>query len=280
MSTRLSINGKDVPLNGIVRLKGKGKFKAARLMYFLLKTLNQMPRLYGITSHDPIETWRRNFESKFGSILTSQVEPGRIKLEGQFSLDMEKFIIRGKATEGGVSVSVELLKKPENVPQGIRGMVEVDSFYFADLKRPKPLFVPGSKDGILAGFHRFLVLQAENASGVPKTLGIVSEFINSIVLPHGYSTTLRGKRLTTDEKEGLFLDGEPLYNVDPKLLSLLSMSLALEMSSEDSILIIEDPEAHLDKEDLRELTELFARFKGTLILATDYEFPSESSIEL
>ncbi|WP_252896693.1 hypothetical protein [Metallosphaera hakonensis] len=228
-----------------------------------------MPRLYGVTESDPIAGWKRNFETKFASILTSNLEPGKIRLEGTFKLDLEKFSISGKVNGGTIDVRVELNQIPDNVYPGLRGMVQVDSFYFSGLNRPRPFLVPGSKDGILAGFHRFLVLQTESASGVPKTLGIVSEYINSIVLPQGYSTELRGRRLTTDEKEGLFLDGEALYNVEPEMLSLLSLRLSLDMAQEGSVLIVEDPEAHLSQDSLKEVKIWLDRFKGPLILVTE-----------
>ncbi|MCH1772249.1 MULTISPECIES: hypothetical protein [Metallosphaera] len=268
MKTKVTINGREIPLDRRILITGNGMYMVGRLLYFVLKTLNQMPRLYGVAESDPISGWRRNFENKFASIMTSHLDPGKIRLEGDFELNLGKFSVSGKLSRGQMKVTVNLAQRPENVSPGIRGMVEVDSFYFSDLERPKPFFVPGSKDGILAGFHRFLVLQTESASGVPKTLGMVSEFINSIVLPQGYSTSLRGKVLSTDEKEGLFLDGEPLYNVDPELLSLLSLRLSLDMAPEGSLLIVEDPEAHLSSEAIEEVKGWFSRFKGGVVFVS------------
>lgn len=270
MKIQVTINGREIPLERRIVLTGEGMYMAGRLLYFVLKTLHQMPRLYGVVESDPISGWKRNFETKFASIMSSHLEPGKIRLEGEFRLNLGKFHVSGKVSRGQMKVNVELVQKPENVSQGLRGMVEVDSFYFSDLERPRPFFVPGSKDGFLAGFHRFLVLQTESASGIPKTLGMVSEFINSIVLPQGYTTSVRGRTLSTDEKEGLFLDGEPLYNVDPELLSLLSLRLSLDMAPEGSVLIVEDPEAHLSPETVEEVRRWFDRFRGSVVFVSRF----------
>ncbi|QKR00440.1 hypothetical protein GWK48_08700 [Metallosphaera tengchongensis] len=269
MTLTVVINGAEIPIGtDKIIIKGKKRYLTSRLLYFTLKTFSQMPRLYGVADSDPVKAWKRNFEQKYASILSSHLDPGKIRLKGEFTLLAKRFAISGKIDGNGLKVTVDLLEKPSNVSTGLRGMVEVDSFYFTGIERPKPSLIPGSKDGFLGGFHRFLVLQTESASGIPKTLGIISEYINSIVLPQGFSTNVLGRVVTIDEKEGLFLDGEPLYNVDPEMLSLIGLKLSLDMAPENGVVVLEDPEAHLSDENKDVVKEWIDKYKGTMVIVT------------
>jgi len=54
---------------------------------------------------------------------------------------------------------------------------------------------------LVASFYKFLPIRFEGAPGIPKTLGIISDFINSMVLPQGYSEEVLAHKIYIKDDE-------------------------------------------------------------------------------
>ncbi|MEM3204498.1 MAG: hypothetical protein QW232_09850, partial [Saccharolobus sp.] len=117
-------------------------------------------------------------------------------------------------------------------------------------------------------FYKFLPVQFEGSPGIPKTLGIISEFINSMILPQGYRDKILEYEIYIRDNE-IYCNEDIIYNANPEVLSLFSLSFYLKNSNENSIVVIEDPEVHLSDRGLTFLKELISSSKAKIVIASD-----------
>ncbi|AWR93511.1 hypothetical protein [Acidianus brierleyi] len=252
----------------IVTLTGSSdRYQIDRAVYYILKTLYSMPRLYGISIKDNIlEAWKKEFEIKFLDILKSDMELERIKFNNmRFEINTDKISIEGNLDTQNIFVKVKLLDIPD-VENSLSGLVKLDSYYFNSIPKLKPYIILGNRSGLIAAFHKFLILHNEGTPGIPKTLGIVSEFINSIVIPEGVNYDIFGNELTS-ASDGIMINNVSGYNASPDTLSLFPLKFLLETSN--GYFIIEDPEANLSNEFKVKLINLIKNNKSKLIISTN-----------
>ncbi|MEM0304529.1 MAG: hypothetical protein QW685_05700 [Saccharolobus sp.] len=177
--------------------------------------------------------------------------------------------IIGSVNGSKVSLKVELKDKPILEDNNVtRNLVKVDSFYFSSLVKKKPYILPAIRAGLIASFYKFLPVQFEGSPGIPKTLGIISEFINSMILPQGYRDKILEYEIYIRDNE-IYCNEDIIYNANPEVLSLFSLSFYLKNSNENSIVVIEDPEVHLSDRGLTFLKELISSSKAKIVIASD-----------
>ncbi len=252
----------------IVTLIGSSyRYEIDRAIYYILKTLYSMPRLYGnLIKDNVLESWKNEFKLKFTDILRSDIELERIIFNNiKFEIKTDKIFIEGNLDTQNISVEVKLLDIPV-VENSLSGLVKLDSFYFNSIPKLRPYIVLGNRSGLIAAFHKFLILHNEGTSGIPKTLGIISEFINSIVIPEGMKYDLFGNEVTS-VSDGIMINNVPGYNASPDALSLFPLKFLLETSN--GYFIIEDPEANLSYELKEKLINLIKNGKFRIILSTN-----------
>ncbi|QIW23487.1 hypothetical protein EWF20_04500 [Sulfolobus sp. S-194] len=254
----------------IISEKGENKYYTVRLLYYLMKSIYNIPRLYGYLKGDPIESWRQNFEKYFLQLLKSDLEISSTYFKGDFEIDQPSINISGKIDNLNISVKIILKEKPTNISLGIQGNFQVDSFYFSKIERIKPYIIPSSRAGLLYAFSKFLVYQYEGAPGIPKAFGIAAEFINSMLLPQGFTDEINNHKIWVNQENNyVYFDDSILYNATSDLLSLLSLKLFLTRGTEKELLIIEDPEAHLDEEEKELVKKWINETKSKVIIVSN-----------
>ncbi|BDC18377.1 hypothetical protein [Acidianus sp. HS-5] len=251
--------------NGTIH--GDSAYEIGRALYFIQKAIYSIPRLYGKVNNfrDPLDSWKKIFESTLAAIISSMLTEGRIKLYVNFEIESEIMNIKGKIEGNKVSLSSNLLKIPDGLSNDLKGLILLDSFYFNSLEKMKPYILPSTRDGFLASFYKFIVLQTEGVSGIPKSMGLAAEFINSILINPGYKDEILGHQITVND-EGLFVDEQPAYNSFSEVLSLFSLKYFLLNSKSDNVVIIEDVEAHLSSEGRALLNEYLRSAKCKIVL--------------
>ncbi|BFH73696.1 hypothetical protein SJAV_16400 [Sulfurisphaera javensis] len=259
-------NNKKIILNE----KGEEKYYTVRLLYYLLKSQYNIPRLYGYLKGEPIESWKENYEKYFIQLLKSDLEISSTYFKASFEIEQESVSLSGKIDNLNISVKLNIKEKPENISQGIQGNFQVDSFYFSKLEKIKPYIIPSSRAGLLYAFSKFLVYQYEGAPGIPKAFGIAAEFINSMLLPQGFNDTINGHKIWVNTEDNyVYVDDSILYNATSDLLSLLALKIYLTRGSEKELIIIEDPEAHLDEEERNLVKKWLNDSKSRIVIATN-----------
>jgi len=251
-------------------INGRDRIIIGRVYYYLTKTIFLIPRLYGITAKEPLVNWKNEFERQFTHILTNELSLAKLlTLELYFKITSPKMSIIGTIQNGKVEAKVELKVLPELELQEdkIRSLVKIDSFYFSDINKKRPYIIPAIRAGLVASFYKFLPIRFEGAPGIPKTLGIISDFINSMVLPQGYSEEVLAHKIYIKDDE-VYCDDNILYNADSSVLSLFPIVYFIKNSSNNDIIVIEQPEVHLEefKETLKELLKMS---KAKLVLVSN-----------
>ncbi|MCI2415311.1 MAG: hypothetical protein MPF33_08760 [Candidatus Aramenus sp.] len=261
---QIEIKDKIVTLMG-----GTARYEIGRAVYYVLKALYSIPRLYGSPPKgDVIDSWKNSFEREMSRLITSEIEVEKIVFpEATIRVEFKKLAVNVALNQRQFSVNVEL-KERLNAENSLAGLIKVDSFYFDSIEKVRPFVVLGNRSGLIAAFNRFLILRNEGAPGIPKTLGVISEFVNSIVLMEGSVYDFYGRKITTSP-EGLVLDGSLLYNADPETLSLFPLKFLLEGSK--GFFVIEDPEANLSKENKEKVKELILGNPSTFLISTNDE---------
>ncbi len=255
----------------VVLIKGREKkYIVGRFYYYLLKTLYSIPRLYGIKPTEPISDWKREFERQFTNILRNEIDLSKISFNVDFQMDLDKLELSGKVHENNITLHLEIKEMPKlNADdKGIRGLVKVDSFYFSNLDRKKPFIVLATRAGLISAFYKFLPYQFEGASGIPKTFGLLSDFINAINIPLGYREEILGHQIYVRDND-IFCDNNIIYNAPPEVLSLFPIMFLLKTSNERNVIIIEDPEAHLSEESKLFLKNLISSTKANVVIVSD-----------
>ncbi|BCU70279.1 hypothetical protein [Stygiolobus caldivivus] len=274
MLVRIKVGGELVEINTDLKRSylsspGEAKYYSGRLVYYLLKTINNIPRLYGYIKGDPVNGWKETFERTFLTLLTSDLDVAKNWFKASYEIELPSLMIKGEVEEGSVSAKVELKEVPQLKEQGLRANFEVDSFYFSRIERVKPSIIPAGRVGLLTAFSRFLVIQYEKAPGIPKAFGIAAEFINSMILPQGFSDEINGHKIYVDQEENaVYIDKSPIQNAPPDTLSLLALKVFLTRATESEFIIIEDPEAHMDENEIDEVKKMFNETKARLLLIT------------
>lgn len=254
----------------ILNERGEEKYRIARLLYYLLKSQNNIPRLYGYLKGDPLESWKQSYEKYFLQLLKSDLEISSTFFKAEFEIIQDVIDVAGKIDKLNISVKTTLKEKPENIQQGIQGNFIVDSFYSSRMEKIKPYIIPSSRAGLLYAFSKFLVYQYEGAPGIPKAFGIASEFINSMLLPQGFSDVINGHKIWVNTEDNyVYVDDSVLYNATSDVLSILALKIYLSRGTEKELVIIEDPEAHLDEEEKSFVKKLINESKSKIIIITN-----------
>ncbi|AOL16915.1 hypothetical protein BFU36_09570 [Sulfolobus sp. A20] len=249
---------------------GEKKYVVGRFYYYLLKTLYSIPRLYGIKSTEPISDWKKEFERQFTNIIRNEIDLAKISFNVDFRMDLNKLELSGKVSKNDISLHLEIKETPKlsEDDRGIRGLMKVDSFYFSNLDRKKPFIILATRAGLISAFYKFLPYQFEGASGIPKTFGLLSDFINAINIPLGYREEILGHQVYVRDND-IFCDSEIIYNAPPEILSLFPIMFLLKTSNERNVIIIEDPEVHLSEEGKLFLKNLILSAKANVVLVSD-----------
>jgi hypothetical protein len=255
---------------------GSNAYEAGRVFYFIQKAIYSMPRLYGKVNDfkDSLNSWKKAFDETLSSMISLMLTEGRIKFYANFEIESEILNIKGKIDGSKVSLSSSLLKIPEGITNDLKGVILLDSFYFNHMERKRPFILPSARDGFLASFYKFVVFQSEGISGIPKSIGIAAEFINSISINPGYKDEILGHQIIVND-EGLFIDDQPAYNSFSEMLSLFALKYFLLNTTSNDVLIIEDIEAHLSDKGKALLNEYLKTAKCNIVFVSNYSKFSE-----
>jgi len=250
--------------------QGDEKYYVGRMLYYLLKSVYSIPRLYGYLKGDnPLESWKQTFELTFLQLLKSDLEISSTYFKGKFELDLGAIQLNGILNGNQMSVNVVFKEKPDQVASGIQGNFQVDSFYYSKIERIKPYIIPSSRAGLLCAFSKFLVYQYERAPGIPKGFGIAAEFINSMLLSQGFSDEIEGHKIWVNENNNIYVDDTILYNTTSNILSLLALKVFLTRGTEKELIIIEEPEAHLNEEEKNLVRKWIDETKSKTLIITN-----------
>jgi len=104
MLVRIKVGGELVEVNtsskrSYIFSLGESKYYAGRLTYYLLKTINNIPRLYGYIKGDPINGWRETFERTFLNLITLDLDVAKNWFKGA---------IQGSFANCNISVDLDL----------------------------------------------------------------------------------------------------------------------------------------------------------------------------
>lgn len=258
------------------RIYGRNAYEAGRAFYFVQKAIYSMPRLYGKVSEvkDSLNSWKKAFDETLSNTISLILTERRVKLNVDFEIENDVLSIKGKINGNAVSLSTNLLKIPEGITNDLKGIILLDSFYLSHIERKRPFILPSARDGFLASFYKFIVFQSEGISGIPKSMGIAAEFINSISINPGYKDEILGHEIVVTT-EGLYIDDQPAYNSFSELLNLFVLKYFLLNTSSNDVLIIEDAEAHLSDEGRALLNEYLKNAKCSVVLVSNYSKFSE-----
>ena len=277
MIAKIIINGKEEILNlsekkVVLDDQGDEKYYVGRMLYYLLKSVYSIPRLYGYLKGDnPLESWKQTFEMTFLQSLRSDLEISSTFFKGKFELDLGAIQLNGILNGTQMSANVIFKEKPGQIASGIQGNFQVDSFYYSRLEKIKPYIIPSSRAGLLYAFSKFLVYQYERAPGIPKAFGVAAEFINSMLLPQGFSDEIEGHKIWIDENNNIYVDDIVLYNATSNILSLLALKVFLTRGTEKELIIIEEPEAHLNEEEKNLVKKWIDETKSKTLIITNEE---------
>ncbi|ACP39466.1 hypothetical protein [Saccharolobus islandicus] len=262
-SVKINNNSKEIEIINV-----KDRIIIGRIYYYLTKTIFLLPRLYGIIAKDPLSDWKNELERQLMQILTNELSLARlITVNVNFRIVTSKLSIIGNLQEGRIGAEVELNILPELGQDNIvRSLVKIDTFYFSDINKKRPYIIPAIRAGLVASLYRFLPIKFEQSLGIPKTLGIISDFINSMVLPQAYSEQVLGHKIYIKDDE-VYCDNDIIYNASPEVLSLFPIVFFTKSTSNNDIIVIEDPEVHLD--DFKNvLRELITKSKAKIVLVS------------
>ncbi|MUN29428.1 hypothetical protein [Sulfuracidifex metallicus] len=249
--------------NKITKIRGKTRRYNARILFYLNKVTFSMPRLYGrLNPSDPVDSWFSIFQQTYSRLLSQELEMSKFNFDFSFQISTGKFVVEGKVNGSDVAVKTSPIERPEILSSGVSSSVAVDAFYSQSLEKLKPYFIPSCRVGLFSAFNRFTVLQFERSSGIPKTLGLIADFINSIVLPPGYSDLVLGRRIHVGEQEVL-CDDMPVYNCEPEVINQAILNFFIKNTEESSIAFLEDPCLY----DV-DVNSISSEFKGKLVLIT------------
>ena len=276
MIAKITVNDKEKILNLtekkiVLDDQGEEKYYIARMLYYLLKSSYNIPRLYGyIKGEDPLESWRQTYERTFLQLLKSDLEISSTYFKGKFEIDFGAIQLSGTLNNMQLSANVIFKEKPTQIPPGIQGNFQVDSFYYSRTERIKPYIIPSSRSGLLYAFSKFLVYQYEGAPGIPKAFGIAAEFINSMLLPQGFSDEIEGHKIwINSESNSVYVDDSILYNATSNILSLLALKTFLTRGTEKELIIIEEPEVHLNEEEKNLVKKWIYETKSKTVIITN-----------
>ncbi len=268
MKLEINYGEKNISLdsgNKVTEIKGDISRRALmRISYYLFKVIYSMPRLYGkLDPKDPLNSWFKSAEITFTRLLTQEMENSRLDYDFSFNISTGKVSLTGKVMGSDVAVKVTAEKQLES--NDAMNPVMVDSFYMGSFPKIRPYLVPSCRVGLFSAFNRFTVLQFESPSGIPKTLGVLAEFINSVVLPPGYRDLVLNREIKVSGTE-LTCDDMPVYNCEPEVINKFILNFFSKNSEINSVCFLEDPELYGENRD-----KLISSFKGNVVFSSgDY----------
>ena len=254
MIAKITVNDKEKILNlskkkVVLDEQGEEKYYVGRILYYLLKSTYNVPRLYGyLKGEEPLESWKQTYENIFLQILRSDLEISSTYFKGKYELDLGAIQLFGTLNGKQISVNTIFKEKPIQISSGIQGNFQVDSFYYSKIEKIKPYIIPSSRSGLLCAFSKYLIYQYERGVGIPKTFGIAAEFVNSMLLSQSFSDEIEGHKIWING-DNIYVDDNVLYNATSNILSLLVLKIFLIRGTEKELIIIEEPEAHLNEEE-------------------------------
>ena len=274
MIVKISVNDKETTLNlSIKKLvlddQGEEKYYVGRMLYYLLKSIYNMPRLYGyLKGEEPLESWKETFEKYFLQLLKSDLESSSTYFKGKFELDLGAIQISGTLNGSEISANVIFKEKPTQISSGIQGNFQVDSFYYSKIEKIKPYIIPSARSGLLFAFSKYIIYQYEKGIGIPKTYGIAAEFLNSMILPQSFSDEIEGHKIWING-DSIYVDENILYNATSNILSLMALKIFLKRATEKELIIIEEPEAHLNEKEKNLVKKWINETKGKIVIITN-----------
>ncbi len=234
----------------------------ARTFYYLFKTINAVPRLYGrLDPRDPLESWKVKMEEVFSKFLSQELDNAKFDFNFSFKVLTDALTLQGKVAGSDVSVKVQPEKQPEVKLGDASGPVMVDSFFMNNIKKLKPYFIPSCRVGLFSAFNRFTILQFESPTGIPRTLGLIADFINSMVLEPGYLEKVMDRQIKVEGNEFL-CDEMPIYNCEPEVLNKFILNFFAKRSELNSVSFIEDPDIYDEDVD-----KTISGFKGNVVVS-------------
>ncbi|BBG28287.1 hypothetical protein [Sulfuracidifex tepidarius] len=234
----------------------------ARTFYYLFKATYSLPRLYGrLDPKDPLGSWKTKMQEVFSKLLSEELENSRFDFNFSFKISTDTLTLLGKVAGSDVNIKVEVEKQPELKVGDVSGPVVVDSFFMSSIKKMKPYFIPSCRVGLFSAFNRFTILQFESPTGIPRTLGLIADFINSMVLEPGYTETVMERQIKVEGNE-LLCEEMPVYNCEPEVLNRFILNFFVKRSELNSISFIEDPEMYAEDAD-----KIILSFKGNVVVS-------------
>jgi hypothetical protein len=90
-----------------------------------------------------------------------------------------------------------------------------------------------------------------------------------MILPQGFSDEINGHKIYVNQEENaVYMDKTPLQNAPPNVLSILALRTFLRRATENELIIVEDPEIHLDESEINEVKELLEKTRARVVLVT------------
>jgi len=240
---------------------------AVRGLYLLMRVIKGIPRIYGIPSGDPVESWKREFFNRFLSLLKGETEVTKVYPQMDFEISTESLSVRGKVVRTALGVEVEVKKAPEVQGSGPSAMLSLDYQLQRDLLKLNPIILPFERVGFFYAFGQFVFASTEERpSGIPKALGIAAAMINGLVTMGELRQRVKGMTCTGSPSIPINCDEVPLNSLTPDVIEEIVMGLALEIAKPEDVVIIEVPELLKPKE---RALEILRGFRSRLVLVSD-----------
>ena len=271
MQVKIIVKGREYVFDPTERVKvveySPEAITAVRGLFYVMRAIKGVPRIYGLPKEDPIESWKKEFTERLLRMLSGEMETTKVYPQIDFEVLTESLRVYGGVKGTGISVKAEVLKAPQVTSQGAYAMLQVDSELQKGLVKMTPFILPAERVGFFYAFSRFIFTGGEERpSGIPKSLGIAAEFINGLIIVGDLRVEAKGMQCKGSPVEEVQCDGLPVNSLTPDVIDTIIFKIASSLIKEGNLLIVELPELYKTS---RETKELLSQIRANLVLVTE-----------
>lgn len=270
MKLKIRVKGREFEFDPTERVKvveySPEAVTAVRGLFYVMKAIKGVPRIYGLPKEDPVESWRKEFTERLLRLLSGEAETTKVYPQVDFEVLTENLRLYGGIKGTGVAVRAEVLKVPQVTGQGAYAMLQVDSELQKGIVKASPFILPAERVGFFYAFNKFMFAGGEERpSGIPKALGIAAEFINGLVMVGDLRVEVKGMQCKGSAVEEVQCNGLPVNSLTPDVIDIIIFKIASGLTKEGDLLIVELPELYKTP---RETKELLSQVRANLVLVT------------
>ena len=270
MKVKIVVRGREFEFDPTERVKvieySPEAIVAVRGLFYVMKAIKGVPRIYDLPKEDPVESWKKEFTERLLRLLSGEAETTKVYPQVDFEVLTENLRLYGGIKGTGVSVKAEVLKPPQVTGQGAYAMLQVDSELQKGIVKASPFILPAERVGFFYAFNKFMFAGGEERpSGIPKALGIAAEFINGLIVVGDLRVEVKGMQCKGSAVEEVRCNGLPVNSLTPDVIDTIIFKIASGLTKEGDLLIVELPELYKSRDEARDLLK---EIKANLVLVT------------